>query len=157
MERRHGRGARRVTLIAVSEGRALLAWWRKPLDTPSSERAEFGRCCCLLPNSDYTQLDPGSPRACPSIPSSAMDASSIELTTSILDWDENDVHIWLSKLGFPQYEQQVRGTSPPSSVDTNHPPTLSQSTTYPAMSYVYLILRASRRWGSQPSANVWRF
>ena len=39
-----------------------------------------------------------------------MDASSIELTTSILDWDENDVHNWLSKLGFPQYEQQVKGS-----------------------------------------------
>lgn len=42
-------------------------------------------------------------------PSSAMDASSNELRTSILDWDENDVHNWLSKLGFPQYEQQVKG------------------------------------------------
>ncbi|EIW58736.1 uncharacterized protein TRAVEDRAFT_149101 [Trametes versicolor FP-101664 SS1] len=37
-----------------------------------------------------------------------MDASSNELRTSILDWDENDVHNWLSKLGFPQYEQQVK-------------------------------------------------
>ncbi|KAI1796613.1 hypothetical protein LXA43DRAFT_566626 [Ganoderma leucocontextum] len=36
-----------------------------------------------------------------------MDASSIELR-HIQDWDENDVHIWLTKLGFPQYEQQVR-------------------------------------------------
>ncbi|KAM5532372.1 hypothetical protein V8D89_013966 [Ganoderma adspersum] len=36
-----------------------------------------------------------------------MDASSIELRP-LYDWDENDVHIWLSKLGFPQYEQQVR-------------------------------------------------
>ncbi|KAI0352334.1 hypothetical protein OH77DRAFT_1498014 [Trametes cingulata] len=37
-----------------------------------------------------------------------MDASSYELKTSILDWDENDVHNWLTKLGFPQYEQQVK-------------------------------------------------
>ncbi|KAI0731203.1 hypothetical protein C8Q76DRAFT_670039 [Earliella scabrosa] len=37
-----------------------------------------------------------------------MDASSIELRTNILDWDENDVHNWLTKLGFPQYEQQVK-------------------------------------------------
>ncbi|KAI0675512.1 hypothetical protein C8Q78DRAFT_963716 [Trametes maxima] len=37
-----------------------------------------------------------------------MDASSNELRTSILEWDENDVHNWLSKLGFPQYEQQVK-------------------------------------------------
>ncbi|KAH9852144.1 hypothetical protein C2E23DRAFT_886014 [Lenzites betulinus] len=37
-----------------------------------------------------------------------MDASSNELKTCILDWDENDVHNWLSRLGFPQYEQQVK-------------------------------------------------
>lgn len=52
----------------------------------------------------------------------AMDASSPELRTSILDWDENDVHAWLTKLGFPQYEQQVKGTSAQyPSVDTNSP------------------------------------
>ena len=39
----------------------------------------------------------------------AMDASSIELRTSMLEWDENEVHSWLSKLGFPQYEHQVKG------------------------------------------------
>lgn len=43
-----------------------------------------------------------------------MDAQSFELKPSILDWDENDVHNWLTKLGFPQYEQQVKGTLPPS-------------------------------------------
>ncbi|EJF64222.1 hypothetical protein DICSQDRAFT_100982 [Dichomitus squalens LYAD-421 SS1] len=37
-----------------------------------------------------------------------MDASSLELRKSILDWDENDVHAWFTYLGFPQYEQQVR-------------------------------------------------
>ncbi|KAI9064111.1 hypothetical protein FKP32DRAFT_1611233 [Trametes sanguinea] len=37
-----------------------------------------------------------------------MDASSYELKPSMLDWDETDVHHWLSKLGFPQYEQQVK-------------------------------------------------
>ncbi|KAI0331446.1 hypothetical protein GY45DRAFT_1345273 [Cubamyces sp. BRFM 1775] len=37
-----------------------------------------------------------------------MDAQSFELKPSILDWDENDVHNWLTKLGFPQYEQQVK-------------------------------------------------
>ncbi|KAI0766906.1 hypothetical protein BD413DRAFT_142824 [Trametes elegans] len=37
-----------------------------------------------------------------------MDASATELKTSILDWDENDVHNWLVKLGFPQYEQQLK-------------------------------------------------
>ena len=45
-----------------------------------------------------------------------MDASSIELRTNILDWDENDVHNWLTKLGFPQYEQQVKGASSRSSL-----------------------------------------
>ncbi|CCL99670.1 uncharacterized protein FIBRA_01691 [Fibroporia radiculosa] len=37
-----------------------------------------------------------------------MDASSGELRTSILEWDEGDVHAYLAKLGFPQYESQVR-------------------------------------------------
>ena len=27
----------------------------------------------------------------------------------LLDWDESDVHQWLSSQGFPQYESQVRG------------------------------------------------
>jgi hypothetical protein len=27
----------------------------------------------------------------------------------ILDWDETDVHTWLSSLGYPQYESQIRG------------------------------------------------
>ena len=27
----------------------------------------------------------------------------------ILDWDETDVHSWLSSLGYPQYESQIRG------------------------------------------------
>ncbi|EGN96627.1 hypothetical protein SERLA73DRAFT_93174 [Serpula lacrymans var. lacrymans S7.3] len=27
---------------------------------------------------------------------------------SILEWDEGDVHLWLSNLGFPQYENQIR-------------------------------------------------
>jgi len=27
----------------------------------------------------------------------------------ILDWDEVDVHNWLSSLGYPQYERQIRG------------------------------------------------
>ena len=59
--KRHGRGARQP-LMAVSEVRWLLAWSRRSRDTPRPESAEFGRCCCLLPDSDYTQLDPGSPR-----------------------------------------------------------------------------------------------
>ena len=32
-----------------------------------------------------------------------------EHRTNIIEWDEVDVHAWLSKLGFPQYEQQIRG------------------------------------------------
>ncbi|KAK7686418.1 hypothetical protein QCA50_010642 [Cerrena zonata] len=31
-----------------------------------------------------------------------------EQRTNIIDWDEVDVHAWLCKLGFPQYEQQIR-------------------------------------------------
>ena len=27
----------------------------------------------------------------------------------ILFWDEYDVHLWLSRLGLPQYEEQIRG------------------------------------------------
>jgi hypothetical protein len=27
----------------------------------------------------------------------------------ILDWDETDVHNWLSSLGYSQYETQIRG------------------------------------------------
>ncbi|KAI0343196.1 hypothetical protein BDW22DRAFT_1356795 [Trametopsis cervina] len=37
-----------------------------------------------------------------------MDASSIELRTNIQDWDEGDVHSWLTTLGLPQYENQIR-------------------------------------------------
>ncbi|KAH8093779.1 hypothetical protein BXZ70DRAFT_897267 [Cristinia sonorae] len=36
-----------------------------------------------------------------------MDAASYE-HRSVVDWDENDVHQWLSNLGFPQYEQQIQ-------------------------------------------------
>jgi len=32
----------------------------------------------------------------------------------ILDWDESDVHNWLSSLGYPQYESQIRGIVSPS-------------------------------------------
>lgn len=46
-----------------------------------------------------------------------MDTPSFESRTSILQWDETDVHIWFSKLGFPQYESQIRGASPGSSSD----------------------------------------
>ena len=28
---------------------------------------------------------------------------------SILDWDEDQVHEWLSKVGFPQFHQQIKG------------------------------------------------
>lgn len=27
----------------------------------------------------------------------------------LLDWDESDVHAWLSSLGVPQFERQIRG------------------------------------------------
>lgn len=28
---------------------------------------------------------------------------------SILDWDEDEVHLFLSRLGYPQYEKQLKG------------------------------------------------
>ncbi|GJE91066.1 hypothetical protein PsYK624_072140 [Phanerochaete sordida] len=37
-----------------------------------------------------------------------MDISSVELRSNIMEWDEGDVHAWLSTLGFPQYENQIR-------------------------------------------------
>ncbi|KAH9935908.1 uncharacterized protein BXZ73DRAFT_45294 [Epithele typhae] len=37
-----------------------------------------------------------------------MDIPSIEHRTIISDWDLTDVHLWLTKIGFPQYEQQVK-------------------------------------------------
>jgi hypothetical protein len=45
-----------------------------------------------------------------------MDASIFD--KHILDWDELDVHGWLAKLGYPQYEAQIRGPSflPPAAV-----------------------------------------
>jgi len=33
------------------------------------------------------------------------------LDKHILDWDEFDVHGWLAKLGYPQYESQIKGSS----------------------------------------------
>lgn len=30
----------------------------------------------------------------------------------ILEWDESDVHNWFSSLGYPHYENQLRGLSP---------------------------------------------
>ncbi|KAG6890968.1 hypothetical protein C0992_011727 [Termitomyces sp. T32_za158] len=36
-----------------------------------------------------------------------MDESASE--RHIFDWDESDVHNWLSSLGYPQYESQIRG------------------------------------------------
>jgi hypothetical protein len=39
----------------------------------------------------------------------AMDISNSE--HSILDWDEDYVHQWLSSLGFPQYEAQIKGAT----------------------------------------------
>ena len=38
---------------------------------------------------------------------------------SILDWDEEQVQGWLSKLGFPQYHQQIKGGHP-LSIGWNH-------------------------------------
>jgi bZIP factor len=37
----------------------------------------------------------------------AMDIANGE--HNILDWDEDQVHRWLSSLGFSQYEAQIKG------------------------------------------------
>ncbi|KAI0704325.1 hypothetical protein BC835DRAFT_1262074 [Cytidiella melzeri] len=37
-----------------------------------------------------------------------MDVASLELRPGIYDWDEGDVHAWLTTLGLPQYENQIR-------------------------------------------------
>ena len=42
------------------------------------------------------------------LPSTTM---AFESRGKILEWDEHDVHLWLSKLGFPQYEAQIHGAS----------------------------------------------
>jgi protein STE50 len=38
-----------------------------------------------------------------------MDATSVEPRSNILDWNESDVHNWLTTLGLPQYENQIHG------------------------------------------------
>ena len=40
-----------------------------------------------------------------------MEAPALDLRANIMDWDESDVHLWLSQLGLPQYENQIRGPS----------------------------------------------
>ncbi|KAI0091726.1 hypothetical protein BDY19DRAFT_983959 [Irpex rosettiformis] len=37
-----------------------------------------------------------------------MDNASVELRGSIQDWDEGDIQAWLTTLGLPQYENQIR-------------------------------------------------
>lgn len=37
-----------------------------------------------------------------------MDASTLDSRQSFLEWDESDVHAWFTKLGLPQYENQIR-------------------------------------------------
>ena len=52
---------------------------------------------------DYTTLCSPSPTA-----TTTMDGSQ-EPQANIMDWDEHDVHLFLSRLGFPQYEAQLVG------------------------------------------------
>jgi len=39
--------------------------------------------------------------------------ASAELRPNLLEWTESEVHSWLSSIGFPQYETQIRGGRPP--------------------------------------------
>jgi hypothetical protein len=69
----------------------------------------------------------------------------------IIEWDESDVHAWLSSLGYPQYESQIRGPL------ISHPRLLFlnitlQNITSRAMCYVCWMLNPSRQWASQPLA-----
>lgn len=74
--------------------------------------------------------------------------ASAELRPNLLDWTESDVHYWLSSIGFPQYETQIRGgpqrTLLFSFQSTDHSAS-HQRITSQAMSSLYLTLTHSRR------------
>lgn len=49
-----------------------------------------------------------------SIPIAAVFTMAMDIANgerSILDWDEDQVHRWLSGLGFSQYEAQIKGAT----------------------------------------------
>ena len=73
---------------------------------------------------------------------------------NILEWDEGDVHAWLSTLGFSQYESQIRGPCSEHLDATFLTPTI-QSTTYLEMYYVCLILTVSNQSGYRQLARGW--
>ena len=66
------------------------------------------RTVCLAHWSSFSFLLHHSPSS-PSWP--PMEAPALDLRASIMDWDESDVHLGLSQLGLPQYENQIRGPS----------------------------------------------
>lgn len=53
------------------------------------------------------------PSRCKPYTSYSSSMASAELRQNLLDWTESDVHSWLSSVGFPQYETQIRGGRPP--------------------------------------------
>ena len=73
-------------------------------------RGRFGRS-----NTDgHTLVTLLTPSALVALSSPAtMEVSSFELKADIKQWDENDVHAWLTSLGYPQYGSQIRGASIP--------------------------------------------
>jgi hypothetical protein len=91
-------------------------------------------------------------------PSSSM--ASTELKLNLLGWTESDVHSWLSSLGFPQYETQIRGGRPLALLFSSHPtdrPVYHQRITSQAMSSLSSTQIHSRRLVLRRSVNGFRF
>jgi len=86
--------------------------------------------------------------------------ASTELKPSLLDWTEFDVHSWLSSIGFPQYETQIRGGRPPTLLFSPQPTDCSvyhQRITSQAMFSLPSIPIHLKRLVSRQSANGFRF
>lgn len=85
--------------------------------------------------------------------------ASTELRTKLLEWTESDVHSWLSSIGFPQYETQIRGGHPPTLLffQRTDPPVSHQRITSQAMSSLSSTPIHSRRLESRRSVSDFRF
>jgi len=84
----------------------------------------------------------------------AMDTANGE--RSILDWDEDQVHRWLSSLGFSQYEAKIKGALVSYlPVKTAESRFIHQSIIYPAMHCALWMQRASKAWGLPPWVRDW--
>ena len=91
--------------------------------------------------------------------SSSSSMASTELKPNLLDWTEFEVHSWLSSIGFPQYETQIRGGRPPTllfSQPTDRP-VYPQRITSQAMSSLPSMPIHLRRLVLRRSASGFRF